>query len=114
MGFAVWMGVFARQYSFNHPSVVADYAGDTFWALAVFGAVGLLFSAIPSWQAGSGAFVIPAILKLSQLYHLPWVDSIEGTQIGYLVLGTDFLTTDLACYAAGAVVGMTLEFLILD
>jgi hypothetical protein len=114
MGFAVWMGVFARQYSFNHPSVVADYAGDTFWALAVFGAVGLLFSAIPTWLAGSGAFVIPAILKLGQLYQLPWIDSLEGTQIGYLVLGTDFLATDLACYAAGAVVGMTLEFFVLD
>jgi hypothetical protein len=114
MGFAVWLGVFARQYSFNHPSVAAEYAGDTFWALSVFGAIGLLFGAIPTWQVGSGAFIIPSVLKLGQLYHLPWIDSIEGTQIGYLVLGTDFLTTDLACYAAGAMVGIMLESLLLD
>ena len=114
IGFAAWVGLFARQYALNHPSPAADCAGDTLWALAVFSAMGLLFPAIPTWQAASAAFMFPAMLKLGQLYHAPWLDAITGTQVGFLILGTDVVTTDLACYAGGAVLGMLTEIWLID
>jgi hypothetical protein len=113
MGLAIWLGYYARQYALEHPVPAADCAGDTFWALAVFATLGWLFPTMPTWQATSGAFIIPAVLKLGQIAHAPWVDPIVGTPVGFLVLGTDFLTTDLACYAAGAAIGMALELILL-
>ena len=113
MGLAIWFGVYARQCAVDHPSLGADYAGDTCWALAVFAMLGWLFPTMPTWQATLGAFIFPALLKLAQVYHMPWVEPIVGTPVGFLVLGTDFVTRDLACYAAGAVIGMTLELIML-
>jgi hypothetical protein len=114
IGLALWLGIVGRQYALTHESLPADYAADLFWALSVFAALGLLFSAAPTWQLTAGAFTLPAILKLGQLHHAPWADAISGTHVGYLALGTDLVVTDLACYALGAVVGMVSELLTLD
>jgi hypothetical protein len=114
IGLASWLGLYARQYALGHASLPADCAADTFWALTVFAGLGLLFPAMPTWQATVGAFVISASFKLGQLYHASWLDALIGTQAGSLILGTDLVVTDLACYAAGAVVGMLIELWTLD
>ena len=41
----------------------------------------------------------------------PWIDSIRHTTLGGLVLGFGFLWSDLACYAAGVGLGVTIEML---
>jgi hypothetical protein len=114
IGFATWIGFHARQYALRHAGSPADYAADILLALAVFAAIGLSFPAIPTWQATAGAFTLPAILKLGQLSHAPWLDPICGTPLGLLVLGTEFVATDMACYAAGAALGMMIELSLLD
>ena len=114
IAFAAWFANYARQFALSHPSVAADCAGDVLWALSVFAAIGLLCPSLPTWQAASGAFVIPALLELGQLYPLPWVDAIRGTTLGYLVLGTEFVVMDFACYAGGALTGMLIEIIVHD
>jgi hypothetical protein len=55
------------------------------------------------------ALAFSAAIELSQLYHAPWIDSIRQTTLGGLVLGFGFVWSDLACYAAGVVLGILVE-----
>ena len=43
------------------------------------------------------------------MYHAPWIDSIRRTTPGGLVLGFDFVWSDLACYAVGVGLGILIE-----
>jgi hypothetical protein len=45
-------------------------------------------------------------IELSQLYHAPWIDSIRHTTLGGLILGFDFVWSDLVCYAVGVGIGV--------
>jgi len=51
-------------------------------------------------------------VEYSQLYHAAWIDSIRQTRIGGLVLGSDFLWSDLVCYAVGVGIAALLDALI--
>src|SRR4051812_19042953 len=109
-----WLGISSRRYGDALQPFVATYAGDTLWALAVFSAIGLAFPSVGTWQAAAGAYVISALVEFSQLYHAPWIDAIRGTPLGALALGSEFVATDLACYAAGVFLGMLIELWTLD
>jgi hypothetical protein len=106
---AAWLGVHASAYGDLFPEFVADLAPQALWPLAVFAAVGLVFPSAASWQVASTAYVIAALFELSDLYHEPWIDGLRGTPLGALALGTDFLKTDLACYAFGVLLGYLIE-----
>jgi hypothetical protein len=109
-----WLGISSRHFADSLPDFIAAYAGDTLWALAVFAAVGLVFRFAATWQVAAMAFVISALVELSQLYHAPWIDAIRVTSLGALALGNEFVATDLACYAVGVCIGMWIEFVALD
>jgi hypothetical protein len=49
------------------------------------------------------------LVETSRLYKAPWIDSIRRTTLGGLVLGFDFVWSDLACYAAGIGLGILFE-----
>jgi hypothetical protein len=48
-------------------------------------------------------------IEVSPLYHAPWLDSIRGTTTGGMVLGDDFVSSDLARHAVGAGLGILIE-----
>jgi len=49
------------------------------------------------------------LVKISQLYHAPWIDAIRQATLGGLVLGFGFLWTDLVCYLVGVMIGVIAE-----
>jgi Protein of unknown function (DUF2809) len=49
------------------------------------------------------------VIEISQLYHAPWIDSIRQTTLGGLILGYDFVASDLTCYALGIGLGVLFE-----
>jgi hypothetical protein len=107
---AAGLGVLARRHGdLLFPDQLAGYVPEALWSMAVFAAVGLVFPAAATWQAASLGYVFSALVEFSQLYHEPWIDTLRGTPVGALALGTEFLTTDLACYAVGVVFGMLIE-----
>jgi len=55
------------------------------------------------------ALAFSVAVELSQLYHAPWIDSIRHTTIGGLILGFDFVWSDLVCYAVGVGIGVVIE-----
>ena len=108
----IFLGLASRRYRAMLPELLADYAGDTLWALMVFLGVSAIFPLAALRHRAIGALVFAFTIEVSQLYHAPWIDALRQTRLGGLVLGFGFLATDLVCYTVGVLAGGTLELLV--
>ncbi|MFM7977330.1 MAG: DUF2809 domain-containing protein, partial [Pirellula sp.] len=84
---------------------MAEYAGDTLWALMLFLLISAILAGRPILTRAAISLALAFLVEVSQLYHAPWIDSIRQTTLGGLVLGFGFLWTDLVCYSAGIATG---------
>jgi len=109
----ILLGLASRKFGSYLPNVVAEYSGDTLWALMIFIGIGLLFPKRLSIQVALWALSLCFIIELSQLYHADWIDAIRHTQIGGLILGFGFLWSDLICYSSGIAIGFAAELKLL-
>src|SRR5262249_23677807 len=73
VGFTTCFTLISREYALAHASSSVECVGDILWPLVIFSAIGLFFPTISTWQAASWAFVVPVLVQLSQLYHVPWL-----------------------------------------
>jgi hypothetical protein len=103
------LGIGSRRYAQVLPHVVATYAGDTLWALAAFLAFGLVMPRATTGRVAASALFLSVLIEVSQLYHARWIDAVRQTRLGGLVLGFDFVWSDLACYAVGIGLGVLIE-----
>lgn len=103
------LGLASRKFSSFLPSWLANYSGDTLWALMVFFIIGFIFAKRSTLWVGAAALVFSFMIELSQLYHKPWIDALRDTRLGALVLGFGFLWSDLICYSVGIMIGILLE-----
>ncbi|WZP00592.1 DUF2809 domain-containing protein [Isosphaeraceae bacterium EP7] len=108
------LGLGSRRFGDSLPGFVAAYAGDTLWALAVFLGIGLILPRTSTRTVALLAMSFAVAIEVGQLYHAPWIDSIRRTTPGGLILGFDFVWSDLACYAAGVGVGILIEWAMPD
>jgi hypothetical protein len=113
LAMVVFSGLASRRFGHHLPGLVSAYAGDTLWATAAFLGLGLLLPKSPTWRIASLATIFSVAVEVGQLYHAPWLDSIRRTTLGGLVLGFDFVWSDLACYAVGVGLGILIELAIL-
>ena len=104
-----FLGIGSRRYGHLLPGLVAAYAGDTLWALVAFLGIGLVLPRASTWRVALLAMSFSVLIEMSQLYHAPWIDSIRHTTLGGLILGFDFVWSDLACYAVGVGIGVLIE-----
>jgi hypothetical protein len=98
------------MYRGQLPEFLAEYAGDTLWALMLFLLVSTLLAGQPILARAAIALALAFLVEISQLYHAPWIDSIRQTKLGGLVLGFGFLWTDLVCYSVGITIGSLIEW----
>jgi len=108
----VVLGLASRRYRPVLPPVVGAYAGDALWAAMVY-----LLACACRPRAGVAALAAGALLfafgvEAAQLYHAPWIDAVRATRAGALVLGHDFVWTDLLCYAAGVCLAAAADLLL--
>ena len=106
------LGLASRRYAQHLPEIVAEYAGDTLWALTAFLGVRMLY---PRWKIRNvavAALLFAFSIEVSQLYHAPWIDAIRQTTLGGLILGFGFLWSDLLCYCVGVGAGVILDILL--
>ncbi|HWT83866.1 MAG TPA: DUF2809 domain-containing protein [Candidatus Methylomirabilis sp.] len=106
---ACLLGIGSRRYAHALPGFIAAYAGDTLWALAAFLGFGLIMPRASTRTIAVLAMAFSVAIELSQLYHAPWIDSIRQTTLGGLILGFDFVWSDLVCYAVGVGLGLAIE-----
>jgi hypothetical protein len=103
-------GLASRKYRGQLPAFLADYAGDTLWALMLFLLVSTLLAGRPILTRAAISLALAFLVEISQLFHAPWIDSIRQTTLGGLVLGFGFLWTDLVCYSVGIAIGSLTEW----
>ena len=103
-------GLASRRYRGQLPAFLAEYSGDTLWALMLFLLVSTLLAGRPILTRAAVSLALAFLVEISQLYHAPWIDSIRQTTLGGLVLGFGFLWTDLVCYSVGIATGSLTEW----
>ena len=109
----VLLGLASRRFAHYLPGFVAAYAGDTLWATAAFLGFGLVLPTASTWAVALLAMSTSVLVEIGQLYKAPWIDAIRRTALGGLVLGFDFVWSDLACYAVGVGLGILIDWAIL-
>jgi len=102
-------GLASRRYREHLPTFLAEYAGDTLWALLLFLLVSTLMAGRTTMSQAGISLVLAFAVEVSQLYHAPWIDGIRSTTSGGLVLGFVFLWSDLVCYLVGIATGAFAE-----
>lgn len=105
----IGLGLASRMYGRYLPSWIASYAGDTLWALLVFLMIGFLLPKYKTHKVAFFALAFSFFIEATQLYHAPWIDSIRQYRLAALILGYDFLWSDLLCYSIGIAVGVFVE-----
>ena len=108
----VALGLASRRYRDALPGFVGAYAGDTLWAAMVFLLAAALWNRARTSALAAGAALFAFGIELTQLYHAPWIDEVRGTRPGALVLGHDFVWSDLPCYAAGVCLAAAADLLL--
>ena len=96
------------------PKLIYPYLGDVLYALMVFFLLGLLFPSMPSIKLTLFAIIICFLIELSQLYQADWINAIRNTRFGGLLLGYGFLWSDLISYFIGGLLGLTIEFYLVN
>jgi hypothetical protein len=76
-----------------------DILGDGLWAAMMVWWISALVPTAPLTLRLAVAYAVAAVVEASQA--LPAHDTHRHTQVGHLVLGTDFDPRDFASYAAG-------------
>jgi hypothetical protein len=92
------------------PRFVADYGGDTLWALMVFVVLRALAPRRPPIQSALAALAIAYLCELSQLYHATWIEAVRSYRLGGILLGYVFSWSDLVCYTVGILAGLAVEW----
>ena len=105
----VALGLASRRHAAELPEFIATYAGDTLWALLVYTLWTLAIPRAAISARAAAALAFAFAIEASQLYHAPWIDAVRASRLGALVLGSGFLWSDLACYAAGVACGALIE-----
>ena len=96
-------GLASRRYREQLPLFLAEYGGDTLWALMLYLLVSFILADRPVTHRWLISMLFAMTIEVSQLFHAPWIDSIWQTNLGGLVLGFGFLWTDLVCYSVGII-----------
>lgn len=105
----MFAGLASRKYREQLPTYLAEYAGDTLWALMLFLLVSTLLGGGQILTRAAISLALAFLVEISQLYQAPWIDSIRQTKLVGLVLGFGFLWTDLVCYLIGIAFGTVFE-----
>ncbi len=110
MTVAFALGVGSRGESPWIPAIIVSYAGDTCYALFLYMLLRFLLPSSPRYAAFLGAFGISVVVEFSQLAHPHWLEVMRSFFLGELLLGTDFLVSDLFCYLGGSLIGYIAEY----
>jgi hypothetical protein len=91
------------------PPFVQLYLGDVLWGTLFFLLGALAWPRRSSWALGAWAVVTTQLVELSQLYQADWALRLRATRAGGLLLGHQFLWSDLWCVSIGGALAALLD-----
>jgi hypothetical protein len=84
--------------------VIGPFGGDAAWTMAACAGIRMCLPSRPIRSVAMLGYAASVAVECSQLLHPAWLDEIRGHPFGALLLGRGFLWSDLAAYAAGALI----------
>lgn len=94
------LGLGSRHSSL--PLAIRVYAGDVLWGAFFFHLLRFGWPRAATVRLWVGAVTLTEAIELSQLWRAPWLEGIRATRLGGLLLGRQFLVSDVVCVALGA------------
>ncbi len=91
------------------PSFVQLYVGDVLWGALFFLLAALAWPRRSSSALAVAAIVTTELIELSQLYQAHWAQQLRGTRLGGLLLGHQFLLSDVVGVALGGALAALLD-----
>lgn len=99
------LGAATRFWPTAFPKLVYLFAGDTLWATVVYLFIAFLRPAKTVGWLFFAAICFTFFIEMSQLAHFPWLEKLQATWLGFVILGHEFMWRDLVCYSAGILLG---------
>ncbi|WP_235549028.1 ribosomal maturation YjgA family protein [Paenibacillus sp. Soil522] len=106
---AMILGFSTRRFAGALPAFAAEHFGDALWASMIYFGVRAVWVHKRLFWAALISVLFCFGIELSQLYQSDWINEIRSTFFGTLVLGSGFLTVDLARYSAGIVLALLID-----
>lgn len=107
------IGLLTRSSFVPAETPLGRYAGDIFWAVALYWTLTLAF---PRWHPPRLAIIttlVSCVVEFSQLYQAEWINRVRSMMLGGLLLGYTFHWPDLLCYTSGAALAGVIDFQVL-
>lgn len=74
---------------------------DVVWSMMVYFLFRIVFINWTIKKVAAFGIMFSFIVELSQLYHSDWIDKLRNTFLGGIILGSEFVLTDLLAYLVG-------------
>ena len=110
--FTIGLGLLVHFHGTALNPVARDIIGDALWAAMIVWWTGACVPRTSLAWRGVVAYLICAVVELTQMYQTPALDAVRGTTLGHVVLGSGFDPRDFAAYALGVVAAVAIERLV--
>ena len=91
------------------PDFVVLYAGDVLWGAFFFALGAFLWPSVASLRLWLGAVIVTELIEASQAWRAEWLVALRATKLGGLLLGHEFLWSDVVCVAVGATMAFMVD-----
>jgi glycopeptide antibiotics resistance protein len=85
---------------------------DVVWATMVYFLFRIVFINWSKIKVAAIGILFSCVVEISQLYHDDWIDKLRGTFLGGIILGSEFVWTDLLAYLCGIAFGIIIDYFV--
>ncbi len=96
----LFIGLMSRRYTVGG-DFIHDYVGDAIWAGMIYLGFRFLLPLNTVKSAVISALVFCYFIEITQFNQSDWLNNLRHTTLGGLILGFDFLWSDILMYTIG-------------
>jgi len=85
---------------------------DIIWAAMIYFIFRIVFIDWPFLKVAVAGILFSILIETSQLYHADWIDRIRDSFLGKMILGSNFVWSDLVAYTVGILSALLIDYLL--
>ncbi len=110
---SIALGLLSRVYNEKLSDFLALYLGDAIWGFMVYWLMSVLVSPISYFKKWLISLFFCFSIEFSQLYKGDWIEHLREYKLVALVIGYDFIVSDLICYTVGFTLALLFDYFLL-
>jgi Protein of unknown function (DUF2809) len=104
----MFIGLMSRRYTVGG-DFIHDYLGDAIWAGMIYFGFRFLLPLNTIKSAVISALIFCYFIEITQFNQSQWLNNLRHTTLGGLILGFDFLWSDILMYTLGIIAAALLD-----